>query len=116
MQHQRIDQREDNQIVLAAGGTQEVPAVRQVHLHARILVGPVRVVVPAETLDDRVDLDGIDARIGRGPRQRAAHVVAGPRPDDENIVERRLGCVPVQQVGNRVAGERILTADHILVP
>ena len=53
---------------------QEGPAVIYVHVHAGIVVGPVRVAVTGKGQDRRVDLHGVDA--GRSPLQGDGHVVA----------------------------------------
>ena len=49
LQHQRVDQREDDQVVLRVRGlAEEVPPVVQVERHPRVVVRPVRVVARPE--------------------------------------------------------------------
>ena len=66
-QRQRVGQREDDQVVLLVGAAQEGAAVVDVARDARVLVGLVGVLVDADLLDARVDLDGVDVLARRGP-------------------------------------------------
>ena len=84
VQHQRIDQRVDDQVVLLRWSScRKLRPSSRCTVDARIRVGLVGMIAPAEPLDHRIDLDGIDAR--GAPLQRAADVVAGAGADDEHL-------------------------------
>ena len=70
-------------------------------------------VAPADPLDDRIDLDGIDA-LG-APHQRAADVVAGAGADDQHVAEGVAAGVAVQQVRQRIRGKARVQRLHLLV-
>ena len=82
---------------------QEVAAVVEVHGDARIVVGTIGMVPLADPLDDRIDLDRVDA-LG-APRQRAADVVAGAGADDQHLAERLAAGVAIEQVRQRIGRE-----------
>ena len=113
VQHERIDQRVDDQVVLLVAGLEEVAAVVEVHEHARIVVRPIGMIALADALDHRIDFHGVDA-LG-APRQRAADVVAGSRADDQHLAERLGAGVAVEQVRQRVGGKRRVARLHLLV-
>jgi len=87
VQDQRIHQGIDGEIIFALGRSQEMPAVIDVSRHARVLIGMVRIPVDADTLNDRIDLDGID--VANSEVKRVIDVVAGARADDQLLLERR---------------------------
>src|ERR1035437_1842116 len=84
--------------------------------NAGILIRTVWVVAATDPLDRRIDLYRVDTDVGGAPLERTAHVVAGTRADDQNVVKRRLPAVAIQQVGKGVGGYGFLPADHGLVP
>ena len=90
LQHQRVDQSEDDQIVLLGRRlAQEVAPVVQLQGHARIGIGSIRMMLGAEPLNDRVDFDRVDPSIGRTPLQCSRQIVARTGADDEHAPERR---------------------------
>ena len=92
VQHQRIDQCEDHEVVRSAlGFAEEVASIVEVAHDARIVVGAVRVVLLPELLDDRVDVDGIDDGVRPAPVERPGQVVARSGTDHEDALELRPG-------------------------
>src|SRR5271155_4504413 len=86
------------------------------HSNSRVLIRTVWVVAATDPLDRRVDLYRVDSDVGGTPLERTAHVVAGTRADDQNVMKRRLPAVAIQQVGKGVGRYGFLPADHGLVP
>ena len=74
-------------------GLQVVAAIVQVDRHAAVAVRKVGMIEPAELIDHRIDLDGIDTI--RAPLQRAADIVARSGADhqhsDRTAIDRRPG-------------------------
>ena len=105
VEHERIDERVDDQVVLLVRRPQVVPAIVQMHDHAGIRVGVVRMIAPTEPVNHRVDLDRIDAR--RAPLQGAADVVARPRADHEDLGEGWTAGVAIEQMWQRVRGKAL---------
>ena len=68
--------------------------------HPRVGVWPVGIPDDADALDDRVDLDGVDT--ADPVAQRVVDVIAGPRADDELILEGRAAGASLEQVDQRI--------------
>ena len=74
MQYQRIDERVDNQIVLAIRCTKKIASVVQMNLDARIRIWPVRMILLAQAINCRINLHRV--HVLRAPLQGTTHVVA----------------------------------------
>ncbi len=97
-----VGQGEQHQVVAARRALHEGAPVVDVHRHARVGVGTVRMPVAADLHQGRVDLDRVD--LLRALAQRDRDVVAGARADDEHAVVRpgiRVGV----EVERRVLGD-----------
>jgi hypothetical protein len=70
VQDQRVDEGVDDQIVFLVGLAKEVPAVVQVQVDARVLVGAGRVMSHADPRDHGVDFDRVD--MGTPPASRSS--------------------------------------------
>ncbi len=89
VQHERIHQRVEREIVLARRVAHEAAAVVEIAGDVRgVVVGPVGMILRADAADARVDLHGVD--VLHAGRQRGGHVVARTRADDEHVAHRRL--------------------------
>ena len=75
----------------------------------RMVVG----ILDADALDDRVDLDGVDT--ADPVAQRVVDVIAGPRADDEFILERRAAGASLEQVDQRIGRPALIEGHHRLV-
>jgi len=94
-QRQRVREREEDQVVFAVGALDERAPVVHVRVDARVLVRMIRVVAPPEVLELRVDLDRVDPP--RSLRERDRDVVAVPGADDQHVVQRPPGEMPVRE-------------------
>jgi len=63
MQDQGVHEGIDYKIILAVGRAQKMPAIVQMGNYPRVLVRMVGMVMAANILDDRIDLDGIQAHL-----------------------------------------------------
>ncbi len=81
-ERQRVGQREQDQVVLLIGLLQERTAVVDVHADPGVLIGVIGIVLRAEALQRRVDLDRVDVR--RALRQRDGDIGARAGADDQH--------------------------------
>ena len=81
--------RENDQIVFLFRIAQEDAAVGIHQLHARIGIRTIRMQLRAEFQDHRIDLDRGD--LLNALRQRRRGVGAGPRAEDQRVLERSAG-------------------------
>ena len=100
---ERIGDRVQDEVVSALGVVEERPTVLDVHRHARVLIRVVGVMVATESIQQRVDLHGVD--VCRALRERDRHVVAAAGADDQHVRERVLRRV---LVGLEAMGLRLL--------
>ena len=71
---------------------------------ARVAVRPVGMMKPAQLVDHRIDLDGIDVA---GPLcQRGRDVVARAGADDQHVVKRFSARVAIEQMGQEISRPR----------
>ena len=84
-ERERVGQREDDQVVAVVCVLHVGAAIVDVFRHARVLPRMIRVVLTAEPLDLRVDLDCVD--VLRAFRERDRDVVAVTGADDQDVVE-----------------------------
>ncbi len=94
-------------------GLQEVAAVIEMHMDARIVVGAIGMIPPADPLDHRIDLDRVDTM--RAPRQRPADVVARSGADDQHLAERLAAGITIEEMRQGVGGKRRITRLHLLM-
>ncbi len=106
---QRVDEREDDQVVLLVGRPQVVSCVVVDPRHPRIGVRPIRMVGEAQPHDHGIDLDGVHVR--RAVLQRGRDVGAGPGAEDEHVLER----VAEDRVGPLVEVLLVIDRRHRLV-
>ena len=76
LHRQRVDEREDDEVVLLVGRPQEVSRVVVDSRDTRIGVRPIRMVREAEPHDHRIDLDGVHVRgaMVQRPRRRPCRI------------------------------------------
>ena len=91
---ERVGDRVEHEIVALLGVVQERPSVLDVHGDAGVLVRAVGVVVATESVQQGIDLDGID--VPGAPRERDRDVVPTPRPDDQHVGQRVVRRMPVR--------------------
>ena len=112
MQHERVDQRIDNQIVLPIARTQKVAAVVQVNLNALVLVRMVRMVLSSQAIDGRIDLDCVNML--SAPLQGPTDIITRTSADDQYIRKGRTACISIQQMGQCICGEVFISRHHLL--
>ena len=83
---QRVDQREDDQVVLPVAGPQKMPRIVVDDGHARIAVGMVGMPFGAEAENHRIDIDRVD--MFRAVLQRRGDVSAAAGAENQDVVER----------------------------
>ena len=81
-ERERVGEREQDQVELLVGPFEEGAAVVDVRGHPGVAVRLLGVEVPADALEHRIDLDGVDRRGAFA--QRDGDVVAVARTDDEH--------------------------------
>ena len=86
LQRQRIDQREDDEVVLLRRRPQVVPGVVVDDGDARVGVRVIRMVRAAEPDDRRVDFHRV--HVLHAVSERGGHVRAGPGAEDQDVLER----------------------------
>ncbi len=87
----RIEQAVDDEVVRLGRGAQVRARVVHDAAHARIVVGPLRMVEPAQAQDHGIDLDRVHVLRARAQRRR--HVVAGARAQDGHLAGRAVHAV-----------------------
>ena len=93
-QDERVRKSEEDEVILPIAPLEERSAILDVITDPRVLIGPVRVALSTEPLEDRVDLDGVD--VPRASGEREGDVVAGAGPDDEHLVQRVVRDVTIR--------------------
>ena len=112
MQHQRIDQRIDRQVIRPVILVQERAAIVIIDFDIGIAVRPIGVIHLAALVDDRIDLHRIDVLHTGGDGGGDIIPAAG---DDELIAERFATRVAVQQMRQHVCRPGVANLDHLLV-
>lgn len=113
MQHERVDQRIDGEVILTVRLAHECAAVIQVDRYSLVIVGVIRMILPADLVDDRVDLNRVDMF---GPmRQRTLDVIARAGPDDQHILERPSPGVAIEQMRQDIRRPRLVDLVHRLM-
>ena len=82
---ERVRDGEQDEVVPSIGVVEEGTTILDVHGHPRVLVRMVRVEVTSQSIDQRVDLDGVHVRRPLG--ESDGDVVAAARADDQDIGE-----------------------------
>ena len=100
VQDQRVDERVDDEVVPSVRPAHEAAAIVDVHGDARIRVRLVRMIAPAQIVDGRIDLHGVDML--HAVTKRGGDVVSGPGADDQHVGEGSTAGIAVQQVRQRV--------------
>ena len=113
VKNERVHQAIDDQVILSIGPLQDPSPIVQVHVDSWIVVGPLRMVLRAQPVNDRVDLNGVDVRhvVSQGMR----HVVAGPGPDNQDLFEWLIAGVTLEQMDQRVHHPTRIPGVHALV-
>ena len=81
----RVEEAEDDRVVLLIRSCEERTRVGDVQMNARVVVRVLRMQLLAEIRDVGVDLDCVDLCDGRAP-QRRGNVVTGARADHEDAL------------------------------
>ena len=74
VQHERIYQSVDDEIIFSLGRPQKISAIVKMNFDARILVWMIGMILGAQPIDRGIDLDGVNV-LG-APLQSAADVIA----------------------------------------
>ena len=114
MKDEGVDERVDDQVVMAVGLAHETAPIVDVNGHPRILVRMVRVLRATDVVDCRVDFHGVHGFGAVG--ERRADVVPRPGADHEHVFERSSSRVAVQKVRELIARRLLVQAHHDLVP
>ena len=113
MQHQRVDQRVDREVVFALGVAREAATVVEVDGHARVGIGLIGMRAPADRVDARVDFDRVD--VLDAAAQRAGDIIAAAGADDHHVLERLAAGIAVEQVRQDIGHAVVLDLEHLLV-
>src|SRR5437667_11284773 len=74
VQHQRIYQSVNDQIIFSLGRSQKIPPIVKMNFDARILVWMIGMILGAQSIDRGIDFNGVD--VFGAPLQSAADIVA----------------------------------------
>ena len=74
VQHERIYQSVDDEIIFSLGGPQKISAIVEMNFDARILVWMIGMILRAQSIDRGIDFDGVN--MFGAPLQSAADVIA----------------------------------------
>ena len=85
-ERERVGKREDDEVVGSVRALQEGTTIRDDAGHPRVIVWVFGMVLDADRLDLRIDLDGVD--VLRSLPKRDRHIVAVPGADNEHAVGR----------------------------
>src|SRR6266850_2940727 len=80
VEHERVDERVYNQVVLAFGRPQKVASIIKMNLYTWILVRLIGMILPSEAIDSRVYFDCVN--MVSAPLQRTTDIITGTGADD----------------------------------
>ena len=113
MHDQGIDERIHHQVVFSFGAPEKMSAIVQMRGNTSVLVWTVRMIMDADVLNDRVDLDSVDT-VGAKP-QCVGDVIARTRSDHQYIAKGGAAAVSLQQMDEGIGSAFRREWDHSLM-
>ena len=105
----RIQNAVDDQVILLVRRAEEIAGIVDRQVDARVVIGTLGMIFPAEEGDGGIDLDGVD--MGGAHPQRGRHVIAAAGADDGHALRRLLEIVRKFVIGaDEAIGVGFLTA------
>jgi hypothetical protein len=114
MEHERVDERVDDEVVLPMRLAHEASAIVDVNGDSRILVRMVRMFFPADVIDGWIDFHGV--HVLRTIRQCRRDIVARSGADNQHVRERPPAGVAIQQMRKLIARAAPRHRHHLLMP